>query len=558
MSIIDQLEKIVTPAVLGARSDLDSVAYISLLEQFYAILAARLAVSQVYSQLLRTDQVVVNDNIAEIPLFEQLWQDYNQQQTIIKELSATHHIDESMTTQLLINAAPLAYRELKSLANGQFLPAFLQKEQAALRPYLPIWSAPIITATQNTEQGVEHPSMQSMGEDSDQEPVTAVSLDKADHLMASPISSANLDTSAAATYVEQTGNSQNSISSNTQSTELAKPNASDADMLDAIHASPAAHHLAENGSLKREQVRTRNQRNDLLIRVFLLVIAVAALALAAWALLIKPNSEIPVEPVAVVPAVPPPIPEPPVQTTPIELIIGVDNTGNLYTCSGTVGDAALQSTIQQAVNTSFGEQASICELAIQEGKSTSITNMPTDIIPNVLTMLRSTPFARLQLQNDRLILDAPDSIMLQQLVENVRSLVPAMAIDSNAPLPLPNSVGNGDMTNGVAGMNGPNNQFENGANANNQYNNDGLNSTNGDYQAADDDTGDRVIPAPLPNNNNGFSNTPNNMPANVSSNIPNNLPSNNRTTRPPGPFSQSEVDEMASTIIMAEPAQVRQ
>ncbi|MBI0426056.1 hypothetical protein [Psychrobacter sp. NG27] len=558
MSIIDQLEKIVTPAVLGTRSDLDSVAYISLLEQFYAILAARLSVSKVYSQLLRTDQVVVNDNITEAPLFEQLWQDHSQQQTIIKELSATHHIDESMTTQLLINAAPLAYRELKSLANGQFLPAFLQKEQAALRPYLPIWSAPIITATQNTEQGVEPPSPQSIGEDSDQEPVTAVSLHKADHLMVSPISSANLDTSAAATYAEQTGNSQNSISSNIQGNDLPKPNASDADMSDAIHASPAAHHLAENGSLKREQVRTRNQRNDLLIRVFLLVIAVAALALAAWALLIKPNSEIPAAPVAVVPAVPPPIPEPPVQTTPIELIIGVDNTGNLYTCSGTVGDAALQSTIQQAVNTSFGEQASICELAIQEGRSTSITNMPTEIIPNVLTMLRSTPFARLQLQNDRLILDAPDGIMLQQLVENVRSLVPAMAIDSNAPLPLPNSVGNGDMTNGVAGMNGPHNQFENGANANNQYNNDGLNSANGDYQAADDDTGDRVIPAPLPNNNNGFGNTPNNMPANVPNNVSNNLPSNNRTTRPPGPFSQSEVDEMASTIIMAEPAQVRQ
>ena len=558
MSIIDQLEKIVTPAVLGARSDLDSVAYISLLEQFYAILAARLAVSQVYSQLLRTDQVVVNDNITEAPLFEQLWQDHSQQQTIIKELSATHHIDESMTLQLLINAAPLAYRELKSLANGQFLPAFLQKEQAALRPYLPIWSTPIITATQNAEQGVEHPSPQSIGEDSDQEKVTAVSLDKADHLIVSSISSVNLDTSAAATYAEQTGNSQDSVNSNIQGNDVPKPNASDADRLDAIHASPAAHHLAENGSLKREQVRTRNQRNDLLVRMFLLVVAVAALALAAWALLIKPNSEIPVEPVAVVPAVPPPIPELPVQTTPIELIIGVDNTGNLYTCSGTVGDATLQSTIQQAVNTSFGEQASICELAIQEGRSTSITNMPTDIIPNVLTMLRSTPFARLQLQNDRLILDAPDGIMLQQLVENVRSLVPAMAIDSNAPLPLPNSVGNGDMTNGVAGMNGPNNQFENGANANNQYNNDGLNNANGDYQAADDETGDRVIPAPLPNNNNGFSNTPNNMPANVPNNVPNNLPSNNRTTRPPGPFSQSEVDEMASTIIMAEPAQVRQ
>ncbi|MGM8900387.1 hypothetical protein ACS8FC_17360, partial [Psychrobacter sp. 1Y4] len=213
--------------------------------------------------------------------------------------------------------------------------------------------------------------------------------------------------------------------------------------------------------------------------------------------------------------------------TPIEFIVGVDDSGNLYTCSATVGDAALQSSLQQALNTSFGEQASICELTVQDGIATTIANMPAEILPNVLTMLRSTPFARLHLQNDRLTVEAPDDMLLQQLVTNVRSLAPTMAVDSTAPLPLPNN-SNGDTTYGMAGTNGVNNQLGDGTGANNQYNNDGMSNSTGEYQAADNDTGDRVIPAPLPNNNDGFNNNPNNVPANVPSNIPSNVPSSNR------------------------------
>lgn len=69
-----------TSAVLGGYSNDDhtnqtdnSVSHVSLLEQFYAILAARLALPQVYSQLLRDDQPIANENMIETPLFEQLW-----------------------------------------------------------------------------------------------------------------------------------------------------------------------------------------------------------------------------------------------------------------------------------------------------------------------------------------------------------------------------------------------------------------------------------------------------------------------------------------------------
>ena len=135
MNIIDQLEQTVTSAVLGGYSNDgnissdyvnddhtnqadNSVSHVSLLEQFYAILAARLALPQVYSQLLRDDQPIANDNMIEMPLFEQLWQAPSARQMIIQELAATHHIDELTTTKLIMNAAPLVYRELKIMANG--------------------------------------------------------------------------------------------------------------------------------------------------------------------------------------------------------------------------------------------------------------------------------------------------------------------------------------------------------------------------------------------------------------------------------------------------------
>ena len=536
MSIIDQLEQSVTPAILGEQGHGESVAHISLLEQFYAILATRLALPQVYSQLLRDDMMTANESITERPLFEQLWQDQIVQKTIIQELSAAHHIDESSTTQLVINAAPLAYRELKVLANGQFLPAFLQAEQSALRPYLPIWSTPIVTASHE----VGHKSTPNAAKDHSVTPLNEA--------LPSTVNNAHPSPSAAATtavYVEET-----------QATDGLSHDDHVGASSETTHISPAAQHLVESDRIKREQVRTRNQRNDLFIRVFLLVLALAAMAFAAWALFIKPKNEIPVAPTAT-PAVTPEPPVPAPTLTPIELIVGVDDSGNLYTCSATVGDAALQRALQQALNTSFGEQASICELKLQDKVATTIANMPLEMLPNVLTMLRSTPFARLHLQDDRVTIEAPDSMQLQQLVADIRNLVPAMAVDSTAPIPLPNN-SRSDM----ADVEGANRQFNDNTDVNNQYNNDG----SVEYQSGDEETADRVIPAPQPNNG-GFNDTPNDLPdntlnapsasSNVPSSLPTNVPSSSRTNRPAGPISESEADAMASSVIVAEPAQVR-
>ena len=502
MSIIDQLEQTVTAAILG---DKGSVSHVSLLEQFYAILASRLALPHIYSQVLRDDTSVIDEHVVQPPLFEQLWQTASLRRLMIQELASTHHIDEFTTMQLLINAAPLAYQELKTLANGQFLPAFLQGQQASLRPYLPIWSAPIIGAPQHTDDELFQSQRIQTGA-----PVMPVSLNKYDTATAEIITpAANLTVESPIPTLDERLNA------------------------DSIHVSPAEHHLAENNDLRREKTRTRNQRNDMLLWTFVLLAAIAVIGLV-WALLIKPNNTPPVEAVVATPVV---VPTPEIATpvlTPIELIVAVDNSGSLYNCSGSVGDIALQSLLQQALNSSFGEQARMCQLSVNEGVATSAANLPIDSLPNVLTLLRSVPFARLQLQNDRITLEAPDAMQLERLMTDIRTLLPAMMIETTAPLPLPSNPNN--MNNGVIeqeGMAINNNQFEN-APANNSANNQ-------EYQASDDDTNDSVAPPPPPvrnsnNNTNNFNNAP---------------------TGSNGPISLSEADDMANNVIVVEPAQVR-
>ena len=540
MSIINQLEKTVTPAILGNSDDKNTVAYVGLLEQFYALLAVRLALPQVYSHIMRADEGVTSDISVESPLFEQLWQDQAVQRLIIQELADTHHIDLLTTSQLLINAAPLAYRELKILADGQFLPAFLQTEQTALRQYLPIWSASVIAAPQISNSD----SYQKHGADATTVPVSEASL--------AAIKASNIDQEAVATspasYVESASYLEDADKERTTDNLVANT--------DGIHVNPSAHHWGDNSSMKREKVRTRNQRNDLLVRVFLLSIAIAGIGLAAWVLLIKPNNTPPVEPVAAEPVVAPPVEVPAQVMTPVDLIVGVDNSGSLYTCSATVGNEALQATLQQALNTSFGEQASTCELTIKAGVATDIATIPPQVLSNIFTTLRSTPFARLQLQNDRLTLEAPDSMLLQKMVADIQALAPTMLIDSTAPLPLPNNSSDGAAINNMAGMNGANMQFENADIApNGQFNNNYNGSGSGEYQASDDNTGDRVTPVlPAPNNG-GFNN--NNVPADIPSNIPRNTPTNTIPNRSSGPISESEVDDMANSVIVVEPQQVR-
>ena len=492
MTIIDQLDQTVTTAVLGNNNN---VAHVSLLEQFYAIFITRLAQPDVYTQLLHADlnisaPATLGSENSSVTMFERLWQKASLRQWLIDELATSHHVDTQTTKKLLIDATLLTYQELNVLANGQFLPVFLQTQQLPVRSYLPVWADMVIAPKDEVNE--------------------AMKLDKQPLLV---------------------------------------------DTTDTIYASPSDYRDSDT-SESRLTGRTRNPRGNLIAKVLLLIGALTAIGLA-WVLVIKPHylTSAPAEAVVTSPVAVEPTSEPVVETLlPAELLIVIDDSGNIYTCTATVGDAALQKALKQALNVSFGEQANTCELEIKQGVAKRLSNIDIEALPRVFTLLRSVPFARLQLQNAALNLEAPDDILLQRLVTDIRTIIPTAAITSAAPLPLANSeetTVNND--NGISMMSNRDNQFINGNKPlNNTY--DETYPQNNNLQNNDLQNNDMSSNQSAWQSNNDTSSTTETIPYNTNANKDmNNQPNNERSfTTSIGSMSAAEVDDLASTTIVAE------
>ncbi len=472
MTIIEHLEQSISLPLLGEEQN---SAYVSLLEPFYALLIARLAQTKVYTQLLQshsdlslsqsveplnsevsTTATVSFDDIHNPSIFEQLWQDQNQRQLIIDELVVMHHIEKEMTIRLITSAATLAYAELKVLANGLFLPAFLQQQQSDIRHYLPVWAESVLTdhATNNTDN---------------------------DHLRASHIP------------IDHNGHSVTQI----------------------------------------KHTHRRNKKNNKRWLLFLLLAAMTAL-LSLWLFVVQPNQMITATPEIVTPVTIVAKPEPVVPVeTPVSLLVAVDNSGSLYNCSATVGDAALQESLKQALIMSFGDQASICLFNIEPSVASSLTTLNIGLLPSLFTLLRSAPFARLQLQNNIITVESPDGMTSQRLLMDMRALAPTTTIVTTAPLDATDSVA---IDNGTEprlsnnGLNDPNN-IQNIDNRDDNFNdpstyNNGLEGSNNTFNS--NNTIDNVV---RPNN------------------FDNNVTTDNRST---GEMSSAEADALASQVIVAE------
>ncbi len=542
MTIIDQLESLITPAIL---EDDSSVASISLLEQFYAILVSRLAVTDVYNQLQRNQASIAthNDN-----MLKQLWTESSERELIISELAQTHHLDELETEHLITNAAHLGFGQLKDLANDQFLPAFLQSKQAAVRHYLPVWSSEIIAnpitpleqialldndKILNKDKQLGRDEYLNVNQQENDEQVVAIveetlivdNIDNIDNInVLDDISTLN-DTDNAVSIPVITIDRDDGISNDSH----------DKAMLTSasIDSSPA---YANSRNLP--STHANKSLNNWLIPILLVIIALAALALV-WSLVIQPKFMQSAEPVIVEPVVIEDKAPIAAVLKPAQLTIAVDNSGSLYTCTATIGDINLQNSLRQALNTSFGEQANICQFIIEQGIATDLANISINSLPEILTLVRATPFARLELQDSSIRLEAPDSNLLQQLATNMRSLLPTTSVTTTDPTPLLNDANNPNSAYNENDLNNPNGSFNNDTGFNN-------NDPNSNYQPPDDDTNDVVVPAPSPNND-SFSNS---NSINNSNNRNNAFSDRNQQS---GPISESEVENLANTSIVAEP-----
>lgn len=538
MNIMTHLDQTVTPAVLGVSGN---VAQISLLEQFYAIMVSRLAVPEVYQQLQINDQKNSQQHPLEpstirSTLFDQLWQQDSQRQLLIQELAATHHIPEITVEALVVNAAQLAYQELKLITNGQFLPEFLQRHQSAVRPYLPAWATAVIA------------------------PVVAV-VNEASALAPDALIYNNSEVPGAAAHTDQLLAADTVpviVESTTGETATAHLVGGRIDNMDAIHANPAAYRAPDNHSnAHRAEIRARNQRNDLITRLLLLAVALTAMLLL-WLFVFKNDKDdVPVETVVSAPVSQstPEIAPPAPPLISAQLVVSVDYSGNLYACSATVGDVSLETALKKALHSSFGEQVAICAISVQPGVATSLTNINIETLPDVLTLMRTTPFARLQLQNDTMTLEAPDNGQLQQLVVGVRTLLPTLNITSAASsVALP--TGNAQPPANTYDETYNNSAFNNGS-YNNGASNNGMSDNNNGVNEAMPNTSS----APITTTNNMISNQPSLPQAyNNTTNSVAPPPQPSPTNQVPQSSTQmpADVENLANTTIISEPAIVRQ
>ena len=138
MDVIAHLTRTVSPAVLGDDS---SPAKKSLLEQFYAIFAARLADNDVYGRF-------ANENIAtdDQSFYDEVWTDGSQRGQISSQLAEDHAVDPTAARGLVAMAAPLAYHEIKSLAGTTPVPQFLNDNLSSYQKHIPLWAGAVVPA----------------------------------------------------------------------------------------------------------------------------------------------------------------------------------------------------------------------------------------------------------------------------------------------------------------------------------------------------------------------------------------------------------------------------
>ena len=136
MDIISHLTRTVSPAVLG---DDRNPAKKNLLEQFYAIFAARLADNDTYNRF-------ANENIArdDQEFYDRVWTDGAHRDQIARELAGKHNVDATAARGLIAMAAPLAYHEIKSLAGTTPVPQFLNDNLASYQHHIPVWASTVL------------------------------------------------------------------------------------------------------------------------------------------------------------------------------------------------------------------------------------------------------------------------------------------------------------------------------------------------------------------------------------------------------------------------------
>ncbi|MDO5769092.1 MAG: hypothetical protein Q4P13_06265 [Psychrobacter sp.] len=210
----------------------------------------------------------------------------------------------------------------------------------------------------------------------------------------------------------------------------------------------------------------------------------------------------------------------------------MDVDQRLYDCKGAVGSAEQQSALIAMLQASLGEQAAQCQIEVDPNVDAAKPLPPA--LSNIVPMITPISFATMNLQGNIIRLSAPDAAALQQLSTNIQAIAPSLTVEISAPPAMPMN-------------NIPETGLDQSQNPNAVMEGQGY--------------GDNNMTTNIPNTvNSGSMSSDSALPPSASSMAPTypspvpSTPSADMNTAPPGPISQSELDGMLNTVIVAEPA----
>lgn len=348
MDIISHLTRTVSPAVLG---DDNTPAKKNLLEQFYAIFAARLADKDTYGRF-------ANENIArdDQGFYDRVWTDGSHRDQISRELAAEHNVDATASRGLIAMAAPLAFHEIKSLAGTTPVPQFLNDNLSNYQHHIPAWASAVVPAGM---------------------------------IGAAPAGKRISDTTSTA---------------------------------------PLVHEEEKSGSF---------------MKALLPIIGLIILGALAWALL-RGCQDNP-EPVAT-----PVVTEEQAVTDdqavavadiePASLRLATGEANTLYACRMNVGDEALQTSVMNAMSSTFGDEADKCRADVDDNFATDMPAAPQ--LATILPIFKNVPNASMIIKGDEIVVNAPDADVLDKLVSDLQVAAPAMTVTAEGPLDLQGEIDN--------------------------------------------------------------------------------------------------------------------
>lgn len=122
---------------------------------------------------------------------------------------------------------------------------------------------------------------------------------------------------------------------------------------------------------------------------------------------------------------------------PASINLTVGSSSNLLACNANIGDAALNNLIGGAINRVFGTQYS-CNTLVNPAYSATLPGQ--DKMETILKLVKPYPNASLTWSGNQLVINAPDSATITQLVDQIKAIAPELGVAAISPLDVNQSV----------------------------------------------------------------------------------------------------------------------